>query len=190
MLADFGFTVEFDPKDLYVGRDILRKLESFPPNIWVRVEEEVKKVARNRAINIARHSVSSSTQKWRKRAHKARIKVETHKGTFKVPSTGSRVGKRTGTFVGDLKDSKEPGVTIEKGGMGAYNIANGTFAYKINADEFATVRGWGGYPNIFFNYLQQRGIVPEEGYLAMEESEENLILDYLEKEVENHWSNQ
>jgi len=183
MLGNFGFDVEFDPKDLYIGRDLLRKLESFPPHIWTRVTEEVKKVARNRASAISKHSVSKATQKWRKSAHKAGRRVETHVGSWKVPRNNSRVGMRTGTFLNDLKESKEPGVTIRSGGMGVYGIANGTFSYTINADAFAKVSGWGGYPNVFSNYLQQRGIIPEEGFLSMDVAQENLILDYLEKEV-------
>ena len=185
MIGNFGFDVEFDPKDLYIGRDILRKLESFPPHIWTRIEDEVKKIAKNRANKITKHRTSDANIKWRKSMNKNRRTVETHNGVMKVPKVGSKVGMRTGTFIGDLKESKEPGVTIRKGGMGAYGIANGTFSYTINAEAFAKVRGWGGYPNKFSDYLQQRGIIPEGGYLSMEESEENLMLDYLEKEVLN-----
>jgi len=184
MLENFGFTIEFDPKDLTIGRKFLRKLESFPPTIWNHVEDEIKKFARNRATHITRFSVSKSTQEWRKRANKKGKRVETHRGAWKVPLVGSRVGKRTSTFVDDFRESKEPGVTIGTGNFAGYSgIKNGTFAYNINADAFAEVPGWGGYPNIFFNYLQQRGIIPEEGYLAMEGGEEELILDYLEREV-------
>jgi len=185
MISFFGFDIKYDPKDLSIGRDILRKLQSFPPGIWEYVEKEIRKVARNRAMGITRHSVSESTQKWRKRAHRAGMIVETHNDSWKVPLSGRRVGMRTGTFIGDLKDSEEPGVTIRKGGMGAYGIANGTFSYTINADAFAKVPGWGGYPNKLYDYLQNRGIIPEEGYLSMDESQENLILDYLEREVLN-----
>lgn len=186
MIGNFGFDIEYDPKDLYIGRDILRKLQSFPPSIWEYVEKEIKKVARNRAKSITKRTASKGTQEWRKSMRKNKRRVETHVGVKKIPLANHRIGMRTGTFVGDLKDSKEPGVTIQKGGMGVYGIANGTFSYTINADAFAKVRGWGGYPNIFYNYLQQRGIIPEGGYLSMDESQENLILDYLEREVLNH----
>ena len=184
MLDNLGFAVTFDPKDLTIGRDILRKLQSFPPNIWNFVETEIKKFARNQAKHIAKHRVSESTRDWRRRMRNAKLRVETHKGSYKVPLYGSQVGRRTGTFLGDLRESKEPGVTIAKGGMGHYGIANGTFEYSINADAFAKISGWGGYPNKFFDYLQQRGIISEEGFLAMGDAEEELLLDYLEKEIE------
>jgi len=187
MLVDFGFTVEFDPRDLTIGRDILRKLEEFPPDTWSYIEDEVKKVARNTANRITRYSVKKSTVKWREWARKKGREVGTYKGSSAVPLSSPRVGRRTGTFIGDLRESEEPGVIITTG-PGEYKIRNGSFRYSINADAFTEVGGWGGYPNIFFNYLQQRGIISEEGFLFISEAEENLLLDYLEEKVSSHWS--
>ena len=171
MIGDFGFTVEFDPRDLTIGRKFLRKLQSFPPSIWDYVEDEIKKNMEGLAGHITSHSVSPNTVKWRKWQRKKGIRVETHKGVRKIPRDSSQVGDRTGTFIGDLEDSKEPGVSISRG-PGDYGIANGAFSYRINADAFAEIPGWGGYPNIFSFYLQSQGIIPEGGYLGMIEGEE------------------
>lgn len=182
MINNLGINFEFDlMTDLSIGRKYLRKLDQVPPSIWEAVEEFVLNLAKERATNITRYNVSDTTAKWRSRKAKSKNpKVETHRGEFKNVMPGRRVGKRTSTFVDDLRESKLPGVEYGISSEGT-NITNGTFKYQILAENFAH-----NYPISFLAYLISRNIVPDGGYLALDSAQEEQVLDMLEIEVSKY----
>ena len=184
MFFDPEFEVVFDPKDLAVGRKLLRKLDEFPPGIWTTVSDTVERIMRQRATKITRYGVSKSTQKWRRSMSNQGRSVPTYVGASGSVLNSPRVGKRTGTFVDDLRNSDEP--TIETGvssyqgdtGFSGVSVANGTFSYRINFDAYDK-----SYPLMFADYLQSRGIIPEGGLLDFEGAEGEYLLDLLINEV-------
>jgi hypothetical protein len=181
--------VIYNAKDANIGNHILKKLGSFPPSIWFEIEKELRQLASTRAAEIGSHSVAPATYKWRKAARKRSGAggegvrggewsglVETYNGTFSEVNDSHQLGDRTGTFIKDYSDSREPGVTMAVGthlaGRGV--VQNGSFSYKINADEFANE-----YPRIFQDYLIGKGIIPDDGYLSLDEGREEQLLNSL-----------
>ncbi|MDQ1279588.1 MAG: hypothetical protein QG670_850 [Thermoproteota archaeon] len=185
MINSLGLTIKYDlMTDLSIGKRYLRALDQVPPSVWEAVEEFALKLARERAINIPRFNVSQSTQNWRKKKAKSdTYKVETHRGEFKKVLAGPRVGKRTSTFVDDLRESRAPYIEYGIGSEGS-EIINGTFKYQIHAEDY--VYNYPGNRKGFLGYLIKKGIVPEGGYMAMDTSQEEAILDMLEIEVSKY----
>jgi hypothetical protein len=179
-----GTEIEFDlMTDLSIGRKYLRTLDQVPPSLWDAVEEFVKDLAHDTATKIPQFSVSKKTKKWRDWAVKTGHLVETHRNEMKNVLRGPRVGKRTSTFLDDLRDSNPPG--IESGiSQDETNIVNGTFKYRIAAEKFAY--NYPGDEKRFLGYLIRRGIIPEDGYLAMEPGQEEEFLELLEIEVSKY----
>jgi hypothetical protein len=179
-----GIEINFDLEtDLSIGRKYLRALDQVPPSVWEGIAELVKNLARERATSIPRHSVSKKTQKWREWAAKTGKQVETHRGEKKSVLRGPRVGKRTSTFVDDLRESKAPGVKYGISSEGT-DITNGTFDYRIAAEAFAY--NYPGNKKGFLGYLIRRGIIPDGGYLELEPGMEEEILNMLEQRVSEY----
>lgn len=108
--------------------------------------------------------------------------VEAHIGTLSPVLRSDRVGRRTGTFLNDVRESQPPGVSLKIGLSPKDGVTNGVLVYEIVPSAFARVRGQ-GYPIRFNKYLIERSIVPEEGILGMDSSEEEALLDTLENSV-------
>ena len=197
-----SMSVEYDPKNLLgpgaVTRRYLRLMNSFPPNMWNPIKDKIEKVQAQQAREIKGHSVSKGTMKWRKWQIKKGIKVETYRGTFRGVNSGSRMGDRTGTLLDALRNSSEPGVSLWEGtpwggvrrGYGE-PIKNGAFSSTIENEAFAEVRGWGGYPAIFQNYLVKTGILPS-GFLGFVNESPFLdwSLEHMNRTVKRHFIKQ
>ena len=178
--------LEYNANDANIGNYILKKLGRFPPSIWFEIERELRQLATTRAAEIGSKSVASATYAWRKAARKrsgggGRDKskwdglVETYKGTFSEVNDSRKLGDRTGTFINDYSNSQEPGVTMSVGThLGTGVVQNGSFSYRINADEFAKE-----YPRIFQSYLISKGIIPDDGFLSLDEGREEQLLNSL-----------
>jgi len=186
MLFDCKFEITYTPEDLTVGRKILRDLSEFPPGVWTSVSDALERLMRQRATKITRYNVNKKTQQWRKSMNKNGRSVPTYNGSEDKVLNNPRVGRRTATFINDLRNSKEP--TVEKdlggffkgrGGTSGVAIKNGMFSYSIDIDVFDS-----SYPGFFASYLERRGIIPEGGLLDFEESGEEYLLDILFNEVD------
>lgn len=191
MIFDVGLSMEVDAADLGLNRAAIRNIKKtlgfFPPAVFEHARRTMEGIANQRAIKITRFSVSAKTQKWRKwAAKKDGYTVPTYVGVKSRVLAGPRVGKRTGTFTHDLRTASPPGVE-EAVTEGIYGLNAGTFVMSIMPEAFENE-----YPEAYFlPYLIGRGIIPEEGYLAIEEKEQREILDELEalafKELEKAW---
>ena len=182
MLSNGKLTLEYNVRDAQIADFVLKKLGSFPSSIWFGVEKELKQLAIDRASDISSQTVSPFTRRWRKSARERSQLVETYTGAWKEVNDSSVVGDRTGTFVSDYKNSEEPGVTMEVGThLGPSVVGNGSFSYKINAEEFAHM-----YPLIFQDYLIEKGIIPGDGFLALDEGREDQLFASLKEAA---WAN-
>lgn len=178
--------IEYNANNANIGKYILKKLGKFSPNIWFEIEKELRQLATTRAAEISSHTVAPATYQWRKFARKKSSGggrggsewnglVETYKGTFSEVNDSHKLGDRTGTFINDYSNSQEPGVTTSIGThLSPGVVQNGSFSYRINADEFA-----GEYPKIFQDYLVKKGILPDDGFLSLDEGREEQLLNSL-----------
>ena len=189
--------VTWDPKDLLVPMKILKKMSSFSQDTWEGVEDTVSSFTSDTSKRIKGKRVKPGTYSWRKgyAKYKGGKKVETYRGQMQVPNVSWAVGDRTGTFLDAYSNLEEPGVTIWQGtpwggakrGYGT-PIKNGSFSIQINPDQFAQIKGWGGYPNFFQNYLIKKGILPKDGFFGLSAPVQKTIMYALETKVERHWS--
>lgn len=178
MLSNFGMEIEFSNWDIYAPRKFLRKLDQFPVDIWDKIDFEIKRAANARARKITRFGVSKSTVRWRKWFIKKNIGVETYSGVKVLPLNSPRVGRRTGTFINDFRESREPGVTVRIG-KGEESVINGSYSYQINYGRFAKE-----YPLTYFSpYLIDRGIIPEGGFLDFGSAFDAFAIDHLHKVI-------
>jgi hypothetical protein len=191
--------VAYDPKNMLgpgaVTRKYLRLLESFPASMWDPLMDKIKKHQKTNTSTIKSHSVNDVSMRWRKWFIKTGRSVETLKGVKKKVRSGDTVGNRTGSFLHDLENSSEPGVSMWEGtpwggvrrGYGV-PIKNGAMEYKINSDAYASIPGWGGYPNWFQNYLVWQNILPT-GFLGFTNEQPFLgeSIDYMNNTVKKHF---
>lgn len=170
--------LELSSWDLYAPRKFLRKLDEFPVDIWDKIDFEIKRAANARARKITRFGVSKATVRWRRWYRKKNIGVETYSGVKVLPLDSPKVGRRTGTFINDFRESKEPGVTVRIG-TGEASVINGSYSYQINYGRFAKE-----YPLTYFApYLIDRGIIPEGGFLDFGNSFDDWMVESLNKVV-------
>jgi len=148
-----------------------------PKTFWLNPLDRLTRIMEDRASHIVRFGVSKATRKWRRWAYFKDYMVEAHRGEGAHVLNSPKVGRRTGTFIKDLRKSQEPGVHT--------SILGEVLEYSIVPEAFAKVGGGTfkgkGYPTIFNQYLINRGIVPEEGIVSVDSGEEK----YLFKAIEN-----
>jgi len=161
------------------GYSQINKYTKIHDEFWNKPIDRLKKIMDDRASHIVRFGVAKSTKQWRRKAYMADKTVEAHLGEEAPVLNSPRVGRRTGTFIKDLRYSKEPGIHI--------SFSKASVRYEVIPETFAEVHGGRfkgkGYPLIFNEYLKMRGIVPEEGMISVEGEEEEYLFKSLEEEA-------
>lgn len=175
----FGMRVEFDVKDTFIPVKVLRTIRhSVPESLWNNARQTIANHFAARARHIMMHKVSDNTAKWRRRMANKGKTVPTYVGATAPVIAGSRVGARTKTFLGDLAASRPPAV-VTSVSKGPYGVNNGTLTCEVYPEAFHEE-----YPYRYFEpYLIERGIVPSEGIVALDEEDADRISDQLEAEL-------
>jgi len=178
-----GLKFKLEPKDFTrVMKKTFDKLNNFPESVWTPVIRELEAHNRANATHITRFGqLSASTLSWRKSRAKTGKTVPTYTNSKARVLNSPRVGRRTGTFVNDYRNSKEPTVTLRTmTHTGEYTnpIKNGSLLMSINPEAF-----YHNYPYYFQKYLKRRGIIGPGGFNQMPPSVEIKIFDYLRNQV-------
>jgi len=178
MLDDFGIDFRIE-EDLSIGAKFLKKLDRVPPEIWDETDALIKKMIRESAEAISSHKVSEKTIKWRRKANKAGINVNTHAGEKRPVLNSPSVGMRTGTFLEDLREFKSPYVSsdVDLGDK----IQNGGFIAEIYIHGYHRK-----YPAFFLQYLIREGIISPESFMGITPEMEELLIDSIEEQVSNY----
>ena len=173
------FRIEGGSNKVSSGYSQINKYSKIDETFWNHPLDRLGKVMAERATHIVRFGVVKSTRDWRRKAYFLNKTVEAHSGQQAPILNSPKVGRRTGTFIKDLRNSQEPGIHI--------SFSKATVQYEIVPEAFAEVHGGRfrgkGYPLIFNEYLKSRGIVPDEGIVSVEQAEEDYIFESLEKEA-------
>lgn len=169
-----SFQLKISEKDLR----IFDRISNFvlPANEWEVTLSKVQGFISEQIEEIKSAPISQKLARWRKSMARNNRSVETLRGQKNAVLDSSSTGERTGVLFDSILEKRSPGVEASLSISEVLSI----YHLKVNSEKFVRK-----YPFKFEDHVLERGLVPDEGLLSIEEEDEAFILDSLERSVCN-----